>query len=108
MPVPLITFGHGTASADRIAGLLLSASAFQAGALAASLPLMDTVEPVSGVLLGTLLFGERLATSPAGLTIQLAGAVAAIAGIALLGRYAGAPVVRTAAGRSAAVGAAGP
>jgi len=90
------------------AGLLLSASAFQAGALAASLPVMDTVEPVSGVLLGTLLFGERLATSPAGLTIQLAGAVAAIAGIALLGRYAGAPVVRTAAGRSAAVGAAGP
>ena len=90
------------------AGLLLSASAFQAGALAASLPLMDTVEPVSGVLLGTLLFGERLATSPAGLMIQLAGAVAAIAGIALLGRYAGAPVVRTAAGRSAAVGAAGP
>ena len=90
------------------AGLLLSASAFQAGALAASLPLMDTVEPVSGVLLGTLLFGERLATSPAGLTVQLAGAVAGIAGIALLGRYAGAPVVRTAAGRSAAVGAAGP
>jgi hypothetical protein len=98
------------------AGLLLSASAFQAGALAASLPVMDTVEPVSGVLLGTLLFGERLAASPAGIAVQLAGAVAAIAGITLLGRYAGTPGLRTAAkqagamtgppGRSAEAGAA--
>ena len=79
------------------AGLLLSASAFQAGALAASLPVMDTVEPVSGVLLGTLLFGEQLAASPAGMTVQLAGAAAAIAGITLLGRYAGTPGLRTAA-----------
>jgi hypothetical protein len=95
---------------------LLSASAFQAGALAASLPVMDTVEPVSGVLLGTLLFGERLAASPAGITAQLAGAVAAIAGITLLGRCAGTPALRTAAkqagamtgppGRSAEAGAA--
>ncbi len=44
-----------------IAGLLLSASAFQAGALSVSLPIMDTVEPLSGVLIGTLAFGERLA-----------------------------------------------
>jgi drug/metabolite transporter (DMT)-like permease len=97
------------------AGLLLSASAFQAGTLAASLPVMDTVEPVSGVLLGTLLFGERLAVSPAGITLQLAGALAAIAGIALLGRYTGTPGLRTAAkeagvvtapaGRSAEAGA---
>jgi len=78
-------------------GLLLSASAFQAGALGASLPVMDTVEPVSGVLLGTLLFGEQLAASPAGFTVQLAGAAAAIAGITLLGRYAGTPELRTAA-----------
>ena len=85
------------------AGLLLSASAFQAGALAASLPVMDTVEPVSGVLLGTLLFGERLAASPAGITVQLAGAVAAIAGITLLGRYAGTPELRTAAKQAGAV-----
>ena len=84
-------------------GLLLSASAFQAGALAASLPVMDTVEPVSGVLLGTLLFGEQLAASPAGLTVQLAGAVAAIAGIALLGRYAGTPGLGTAAKQAGAV-----
>jgi len=79
-----------------LAGLLLSANAFQAGALAASLPVMDTVEPASGVLLGTLLFGERLAASPAGIAVQLLGAAAAIAGIALLGRYAGTPAIRNA------------
>jgi hypothetical protein len=71
-----------------LAGLLLSASAFQAGTLAASLPIMDTVEPASGVLLGTLLFGEHLAASPAGAVLQLAGAAAAFAGIVLLGRVA--------------------
>jgi hypothetical protein len=77
-----------------LAGLLLSANAFQAGVLAASLPVMDTVEPVCGVLLGTLLFGERLATSPAGIAVQLAGAASAIAGITVLGRYAGPPAIR--------------
>jgi drug/metabolite transporter (DMT)-like permease len=80
-----------------LAGLLLSANAFQAGALAASLPVIDTVEPVCGVLLGTLLFGERLAASPAGVGAQLAGAAAAIAGITLLGRYAGTTVIRNSA-----------
>jgi hypothetical protein len=85
------------------AGLLLSASAFQAGSLAASLPVMDTVEPVSGVLFGTLLFGERLAASPAGITMQLTGTAAAIAGITLLGRYAGTPGLRTAAKQAGAI-----
>jgi drug/metabolite transporter (DMT)-like permease len=88
------------------AGLLLSASAFQAGPLAASLPVMDTVEPASGVLLGTLLFGERLATSPAWIAVQLAGAVAAAAGITLLARYSGTTGLRNAANQagSAATG----
>ncbi|MBO0818655.1 MAG: hypothetical protein J2P30_26265, partial [Actinobacteria bacterium] len=85
-PWALLTLG--------LAGLVLSANAFQAGALAASLPIMDTVEPACGVLLGTLLFGERLAASPAGIAVQLAGAAAAIAGITLLGRYAGTPAIR--------------
>jgi drug/metabolite transporter (DMT)-like permease len=67
-------------------GIFLSASTFQAGSLSASLPVIDTAEPVSAVLLGTLVLGERLATSPAGLALQLAGAAAAAGGIILLGR----------------------
>lgn len=69
-----------------IAGLLLSASAYQAGPLRATLPIMDTVEPVSGVLIGGMIFGERLAASPAGLAVMLGAAVTAVAGIVMLGR----------------------
>jgi drug/metabolite transporter (DMT)-like permease len=68
-------------------GMLLSASMLQAGALSASLPVVDTVEPVSAVLIGTLVFGERLAHSAAGLALQFAGASVAVAGIVVLGRY---------------------
>lgn len=68
------------------AGLLLSASAYQAGALRASLPIMDTLEPVSAVVIGTVVFGERLSSSPAGLALQLCAACAAVTGIVILGR----------------------
>jgi len=69
-----------------LTGLLLSVSAYQAGALRASLPVMDTLEPVSGVLIGAAVFGERLATAPAVLIVQLAAATAAVAGIVMLAR----------------------
>jgi drug/metabolite transporter (DMT)-like permease len=67
-----------------LAGLLLSQSAYQAGALAVSLPIIDTLEPISGVVIGTAIFGEHLADSPAALALQLAAAAIAVAGIALL------------------------
>jgi drug/metabolite transporter (DMT)-like permease len=67
-------------------GLVLSASMQRAGPLSVSLPIIDSVEPISAVLIGTLVFSERLAGSPAGLAVQLAGAAAAVAGIFLLGR----------------------
>ncbi|MGH3281998.1 MAG: hypothetical protein ACRDNW_23080 [Trebonia sp.] len=70
-----------------IIGMLLSASMLQAGALSASLPVVDTVEPVSAILIGALVFGERLAHSVAGLALQLVGAGIAVVGIILLGRY---------------------
>jgi len=66
------------------AGLIASLSAYQAGALAASLPIIDTVKPISGVVIGTVVFGERLADSAGGLAIQLGAAAVAVAGIALL------------------------
>ncbi|HYZ54253.1 MAG TPA: hypothetical protein VE733_12255 [Streptosporangiaceae bacterium] len=40
----------------------------------------------AAVLIGTVVFGERLAASPAGLALQLAGAAATVTGIILLGR----------------------
>jgi drug/metabolite transporter (DMT)-like permease len=72
-----------------IAGLLLSAVAYQRSALAATLPIIDTVEPVAAVLLGAALFSEPLASSPAGLVVQVSAATAAVVGIIVLGRAAG-------------------
>ena len=64
---------------------MLSTGAFQASTLSSSLPIIDTVEPVSGVVIGAFLFDERLAGSPGGLLVQLAAAGVAVAGIVMLG-----------------------
>ena len=69
-----------------ILGTLLSQSAFRAGALSVSLPVIDTLEPVSAVVIGAFVFGERLAASPGQLAAQLAGGAVAVAGIAALSR----------------------
>jgi hypothetical protein len=68
-----------------LTGILLSTAAFQAGSLASSLPVIDTVEPVSGVIIGAVLFDERLAASATGLVLQLGAATVAATGIAMLG-----------------------
>lgn len=74
-------------------GLLLSQSAFQSGALQVSLSVIDTLEPTLAVLLGTIVFEESLARSPAVLAAQLAAGGIALAGIVILDRS---PVVRIA------------
>lgn len=68
-----------------ITGLLLIQSAYQAGSLAVSLPIIDTVEPVGSVLVGAAVFREPLATSWA-LAVQVAGGVLAVVGIVVLSR----------------------
>lgn len=73
------------------AGLALSLSAYQAGALSASLPVMDTVEPIAGVLIGIAVFGEQLAASPGGLVMQVLAAAIAVAGIGMLSDPSPAP-----------------
>ncbi len=69
-----------------ILGTLLSQSAFRAGALSVSLPVIDTLEPISAVVIGAFVFGEQLAASPGQLAAQLAGGAVAAAGIAVLSR----------------------
>ena len=70
-------------------GLLLSVAAYQAGSLAASLPVIDTVEPIASVLIGTMVFGEHLAGSAGSMVIQFTAAAVAAAGILLLSPSAG-------------------
>jgi hypothetical protein len=67
-----------------ILGALYGQSAFSAGALSLSLPVIDTVEPVCAVVIGATVFGEALASSPLDLGFQMAGAAAAVIGIWVL------------------------
>jgi hypothetical protein len=69
-----------------IVGALFGQSAFEAGALSLSLPVIDTLEPVSAVVIAATVFGERLASSPALLGVQLLAGLVAVVGIALLSR----------------------
>ncbi len=65
---------------------LFAQSTFHAGPLSLSLPVIDTVDPVSSVILAATVFHEQLARSPGLLALQLAGGVIAAAGIAVLSR----------------------
>ena len=72
--------------ATGVLAALFGQSAFGAGALSLSLPVIDTLEPAGAVVIGATVFGERLASSPAHFALQVAGGVAAAAGIAILSR----------------------
>jgi hypothetical protein len=72
--------------ATGVLGALYGQSAFGAGALSLSLPVIDTLEPVGAVVIGTTVFGEHLASSPVQFAFQVAGGAAAVAGIFLLSR----------------------
>lgn len=74
---------------------LFGQSAFGAGALSLSLPVIDSVEPVAAVAIGATIFDERLATSPVQLAVQLVAGAVAVAGITVLSRSS---VVKTEAG----------
>jgi len=71
-----------------VLGGLFGQSAFNAGPLSLSLPVIDTVEPTTAVLLAVLVFGESLASTPWQLAVQLLGAATAATGIILLSHSA--------------------
>jgi hypothetical protein len=71
-----------------VVGGLLSQSAFRAGALSVSLPVIDTLEPISAVVIAATVFNEQLAGSPGRFVMQLAGGCLAVAGVASLSRSA--------------------
>jgi drug/metabolite transporter (DMT)-like permease len=80
----LATWEPYTLMAAGILGGLFGQSAFSIGPLSLSLPVIDTVEPVSSVILGAAVFDERLARSPGLLALQLVGGAIAAAGIPVL------------------------
>jgi drug/metabolite transporter (DMT)-like permease len=67
-----------------IAGLLLIQSAFQAGPLAASMPVIDATEPLVAVTVGVAVFGETLRTGWLPTSLSALGVAALVCGIVLL------------------------
>jgi drug/metabolite transporter (DMT)-like permease len=67
-------------------GIWLMQSAFSAGPLPESLPAISAGEPVVGILLGVLVFGDRIQITPGELALQAAGIAALIVGVIIVGR----------------------
>jgi hypothetical protein len=67
-------------------GIWLMQSAFSAGPLQHSLPAIAAGEPLVGILLGVLIFGDRVQVSPGELALQAGGIVALIVGVIMVGR----------------------
>ena len=76
-------------------GIWLMQSAFSAGPLPESLPAISAGEPVVGMLLGVLVFGDRIQITPGELALQAAGIAALIAGVIIVGRAPALSQLRT-------------
>jgi drug/metabolite transporter (DMT)-like permease len=69
-----------------IAGLLLAQSAFDAAPLRISLPATTAAEPLTGIILGVLIFYEQVRLSPGALAAEVIGLLMMVGGIIVLGR----------------------
>lgn len=69
-----------------IIGLWLVQNAFNAAPLHASLPAVAAAEPTAGIVLGIVVFGDRVHISPLLVAVQLAGVVALAVGVVLVAR----------------------
>jgi drug/metabolite transporter (DMT)-like permease len=67
-------------------GIWLMQSAFSAGPLQFSLPLISACEPLAGITLGVLVFGDRIQVTPGVLAMEASGLAALVAGVILVGR----------------------
>jgi hypothetical protein len=67
-------------------GIWLMQSAFSAGPLNVSLPAISAGEPVVGILLGVVVFGDRIQDTPGELAIYAGGLAALVVGVIMVGR----------------------
>jgi hypothetical protein len=89
----LTSWAPYTLAVISISGLLLNQSAYQAGDLRLSLPVLTILEPVVAIVIGQALFGEYIASSPLAVTGEVAGLVAMALGVVALSRVSVAPAV---------------
>jgi hypothetical protein len=74
-------------------GLLLNQSAYQAGALRLSLPILTISEPIVAIVIGIVLFGEHVAATPLAVSGEIGGLLVMAVGVVLLGRRTPAPAM---------------
>jgi drug/metabolite transporter (DMT)-like permease len=77
--------GYATIAAS-IIGLWLMQNAFNAAPLHKSLPAVTAAEPTAGIVLGVVVFGDKVHISPLLAAVQLAGVVALVLGVILVAR----------------------
>jgi hypothetical protein len=87
-------------AAASLAGFWLMESAFSAAPLHTSLPAITAAEPVAGMLLGVVVFGDVIHVSPGMLALQGTGLAAMVVGVILVAR---APVLSGLGRRAARV-----
>jgi drug/metabolite transporter (DMT)-like permease len=69
-----------------IVGIWLMQNAFSAAPLHASLPAIAAGEPLAGIALGVIVFGDTIQVSPGGLAIEAGGIAALIIGVIAVAR----------------------
>jgi drug/metabolite transporter (DMT)-like permease len=69
-----------------IVGLLLNQSAYQAGELRLSLPVITVAEPIIAIVIGQALFGEHIGSSAPAMTGEIIGLVCMTIGVVRLSR----------------------
>lgn len=69
-----------------LAGLWLMQSAFNAAPLHTSLPGIAAAEPVAGIFLGIVVFGDSIRVSPGPLVLEASGLIALLVGVLMVAR----------------------
>jgi drug/metabolite transporter (DMT)-like permease len=82
-----------------ITGIWLMQNAFSAAPLHASLPTIAAGEPLAGIVLGIVVFGDRIQVSPGMLAIEAGGIAALIVGVVAVARSSAFSGLRTIVGR---------
>lgn len=69
-----------------VAGLWLMENAFSSAPLHVSLPAITATEPVCGMVLGMIVFREKVPVSPGMIALQSAGLIALVSGVVMVAR----------------------
>jgi drug/metabolite transporter (DMT)-like permease len=88
--------------AAALIGMWLMQNSFSAAPLHTSLPGITAAEPVAGILLGVVVFGDRIDISPGMLAVQAVGIAALVVGVVMVARAPLLSQVRAAVGSSVA------